>query len=177
MVYEEISGIRPRLILASMLIRLIPRYTGSRIRVNLLRAAGVNIGHGTTIMGSVHIHGSNKIGQHLQIGEYVRLNTDCFLDITAPIMIGNYVGLGHEVLLMTSSHKIGESGCRAGELISEPISIKEGAWLGSRCTIMPGVTVGAGSIVGSGAVVTKDVPPNTLVGGIPAKVIRKIEDE
>ncbi|NTU65300.1 MAG: hypothetical protein HGB05_18340 [Chloroflexi bacterium] len=65
---------------------------------------------------------------------------------------------------------------RAGATFSAPVTIQDGTWLGARCIVLPGVTVGRGSVVGAGSVVTKDVPPNTLVGGVPAKVIRSIND-
>ena len=60
-------------------------------------------------------------------------------------------------------------------LICKPIVIKKGAWIGTRAMIMPGVTVGEGAVVAGGAVVTKDVLPHTIVGGVPAKVIKNIE--
>jgi maltose O-acetyltransferase len=82
--------------------------------------------------------------------------------------------LGHEVMLMTSSHEIGSDEHRAGPLYTAPITIKDGVWIGSRSVVLPGVTVGAGSVVAAGAIVTKDVPPHTLVGGVPARIIREI---
>jgi maltose O-acetyltransferase len=174
--HEETNALQPRFLLADLIMRLIPRYTGARIRTYILRAAGLQIGHGTFIMGRPRMYGSGNIRQHLRIGEKVVLNTDCFFDLNAPITIGNHVGIGHEVMLLTTSHEIGETFHRTGTVTYAPITIEDGVWIGSRSTVLPGVTIGAGSIVGSGAVVTKDVPPNTLVGGVPAKVIRSIND-
>lgn len=174
MMKEEVGAFQPRFLLLSWLIRFIPRYTGSRIRIRLLRWAGVTIGYGSMVMGPTRIHGPGKITQQLQIGEHVTLNTDCFFDINGCITIGNHVALGHEVMILTSSHHIGDQQHRAGMVTSAPVCIEDGVWIGARSIVLPGVTIGAGSIVGAGAVVTKDVPPNTLVGGVPAKMIRML---
>lgn len=173
---EELSEVHPRFLLISMIMKVIPRYIGARTRTKILRAAGLNIGHGTVIMGAPDMHGQGDIRKRLRIGEHVSMNTGCFFDLNAPITIGSHVAIGHEVMLLTTSHEIGDSDHRAGTTFSAPVTIKDGAWIGARCIILPGVTVGEGSIVGAGSVVTKDVPPNTLVGGVPAKVIRAIND-
>jgi maltose O-acetyltransferase len=78
---------------------------------------------------------------------------------------------------LTVDHEIGPSENRCGEVLVAPVIIGDGAWLASRVTILPGVTVGNGSIVAAGAVVTHDVPPNTLVAGVPARVVRDLPEE
>jgi maltose O-acetyltransferase len=173
---EEFSEVHPWFLLINLIIHLIPRYVGARTRTHILRAAGLNIGRSTVIMGTPHMHGGGNIRDRLRIGEHVTMNTDCFFDLNAPITIGNRVAIGHEVMLLTTSHEIGDSDQRAGATFSAPVTIQDGTWLGARCIVLPGVTVGRGSVVGAGSVVTKDVPPNTLVGGVPAKVIRSIND-
>ncbi|SIS09001.1 transferase hexapeptide (six repeat-containing protein) [Mucilaginibacter lappiensis] len=80
--------------------------------------------------------------------------------------------IGPKVNLITENHPADPIDRRA--LITKPILIKRNAWLGANCTILPGVTVGENSIVAAGAVVSKDVPDNTVVGGIPAKFIKLI---
>jgi acetyltransferase-like isoleucine patch superfamily enzyme len=77
-------------------------------------------------------------------------------------------------MLITGAHQIGDEYQRARDLNPEPINIEEGVWLGARCIILPGVTVGRGAVVAAGAIVTKDVPPNKLVAGVPAKVIKSL---
>jgi maltose O-acetyltransferase len=121
--------------------------------------------------------GMGNIYQRLTIGENCWFNIGCHFELGGAVQIENHVSLGHEVLLLTSSHEISLSNHRAGPLFTKPIHIKDGAWIGSRTTILPGVTIGAGAIVGAGSVVTKDVLPNTMVAGVPAKIIRTLNDE
>jgi maltose O-acetyltransferase len=172
---EEVGSLHPRFILINLITSLIPHYVGTRLRRRILKLAGINIGRGAIIMGTPRMHGFGDIRRRLHIGDHVVINVDCFFDLSAPIKIGNHVALGHEVMIMTSSHQIGNDWHRAGLLYTAPVTIEGGAWIGSRSIILPGVTVGEGSVVGAGAVVTKDVPPHTLVGGVPAKVIRAIK--
>jgi maltose O-acetyltransferase len=77
-------------------------------------------------------------------------------------------------MILTNSHRIAASGRRAGALDARPVTIEAGAWLSTRCTILPGVTVGRGAVVAAGAVVTTAVPANVLVGGVPAQIIREL---
>ena len=81
--------------------------------------------------------------------------------------------IGHQVLIITTTHELGPREHRAGSALRNPVKIEDGAWIGSRCVILPGVTVGAGAIVEPGSVVNKDVAPNTSVRGIPAKVVQE----
>ena len=110
----------------------------------------------------------------LHIGESCWFNDGCHLDLSSTIHIGNRVSFGHQVLLMTSTHEIGSFTRRAGALVTSPIHIGDGAWLGTRSTIFPGITIGDGAVVAAGAIVIKDVLPNTVVGGVPAKIIRSL---
>jgi maltose O-acetyltransferase len=92
----------------------------------------------------------------------------------APISIGDDCSIGMEVLLCTSTHELGPSSCRAGDLAGKPIVISNGCWIGARSIILPGVTIGSGSIIGAGSVVTKDCGPNGLYCGSPAQLVRKL---
>jgi acetyltransferase-like isoleucine patch superfamily enzyme len=94
----------------------------------------------------------------LQIGAHCGFNDGCVFDLTAPIAIGNHVAVGHEVRFLTSVPGTG------GETAA-PITVGDGAWLGARCTVMGGVNIGAGTVIGAGVTVTSDVPPNTLMTG------------
>jgi|APCry1669189070_1035195.scaffolds.fasta_scaffold00001_24 maltose O-acetyltransferase len=173
--FDEIRTFQPRFIFINFITKIIPYYTGTRLRTYILKVAGINIGHGTFIMGTPHMHGFGDIRRRLRIGHDAVININCFFDLNAPIVIGNHAALGHEVMLITSSHQIGDKDHRAGHLRTAPITIEDGAWIGSRSTILPGITIGAGSIVAAGSVVTKDVLPHTLVGGVPARMIRNID--
>ena len=92
----------------------------------------------------------------------------------AAITLGNNVWIGHEVLMTVGSHEIGPPCQRAGSGTSRPILIGDGVWIGARAVILPGVTIGEGAVVAAGAVVNKDIPANTLYGGVPAKIIRDL---
>lgn len=174
---EEIETIQPRFLMIQVLSSLIPRYSGVRLRARLLRAMGLRIGRGSIIMGTPYMYGVGNIRDRLEIGQRVVLNIGCVFDLHAPIHIEDNVALGHEVMILTSSHHISNSYHRAGPLFAAAVTIKRGAWIGSRSILLPGVTVGEGSVVGAGALVTKDVPPNSLAGGVPAKVIRPLGKE
>ncbi len=116
-----------------------------------------------------------NFGKHITIGKNVFINHCCsFLDLGG-ITIEDDVLIGPRVNLTTENHPIEPSKRKFLDLKS--ILIKKGAWIGAGATILPGVTVGINSIVAAGAVVTKDVPDNTIVGGVPAKVLRAIISE
>lgn len=116
-------------------------------------------------------------GKHIFMGNNVYCNMDCvFLDVNT-ITIGNNVMLGPRVNLFTAGHPI-DADVRISDLeFGLPIVIEDNVWIGGNSTILPGITVGENSIVAAGAVVTKDVPANSIVGGNPARLIRAISDE
>ena len=91
------------------------------------------------------------------------------------IAIGDNILIGHNVVLATLNHNICVS--KRSELFAAPIVIEDDVWIGANVTITSGVTIGKGSIVAAGAVVTKDVPEYSIVGGVPAKVIRELTEE
>lgn len=111
-------------------------------------------------------------GKHTEIGKNVFINFDCvFLDFGG-ITIEDDVFIGPKVSLLTEGHPISPESRHS--LTVARIHIKRNAWIGANATVMQGVTVGENSIVAAGAVVTRDVPDRTVVGGIPAKVIKTI---
>lgn len=163
-----------RWLLAQLLLAPFPNFFGSRIRPEVLRALGFNIGARVCIWGLPTLIGTGKLHKKLSIGHQCLFNIQCFFDLADTISIENNVTLGPQVMLITGAHIIGSSDCRLGPLAPKPIHIKQGAWLGARSTILPGVTIGEGAVIAAGAVVSKDVAPNTVVGGVPAKVISSI---
>jgi len=173
-IQEEFYGCHPALVLLRAFVGWLPPYMGNRLRTLAMRAAGLPIGHGTMFWGLPTITGPRRPQELLRIGSDCWINIGCLFDLGASIHIGDRVSLGHEVMVLTSSHRIGDRERRAGPVTTAPIRIQHGAWIGSRATILPGVTVGEGSIVAAGAVVTCDVPAHTLVGGVPAKTIRSL---
>ena len=112
-------------------------------------------------------------GQNITIGKNVFLNTSCHFQDQGGITIGDGTQIGHNVVLATLNHN--ENPAQRSETIPAPIVIGRNVWIGANATITPGVTVGDGAIVAAGAGVTKDVPPDTIAGGVPARVIRAVQ--
>lgn len=111
-------------------------------------------------------------GKSLSMGKNVFINFDCTFLALGGITIEDDVLIGPKVSLITESHPLNPQE-RKG-LIGKSIRIKRNAWIGANATILPGVTIGENAIVAAGAVVSKDVPDNTIVGGVPAKFIKTI---
>jgi acetyltransferase-like isoleucine patch superfamily enzyme len=114
----------------------------------------------------------SDFGENITIGKNVFVNHACTFMDRGGITIEDNVLIGPKVNLITTNHPINPAERRA--TISNPIFIKKGVWIGVGVTILPGVTIGENSIVAAGAVVSKDVPDNVIVGGIPAKFIKSI---
>ena len=109
-------------------------------------------------------------GRNIHIGKNVFINAGCKFQDQGGIYIEDGVLIGHNAVLATINH-MEDPEKRAG-MIFQPIHIEKNVWLGANVTVLPGVTIGEGSIIAAGAVVTKDVPPYAIVGGVPAKVIK-----
>lgn len=114
-------------------------------------------------------------GKNITVGKHVFINMGCKFQDQGGIFIGDGALIGHNVVLATLNHAISPQ--HRSSMIPAPIHIGKNVWIGSNSTILSGVTIGDGAIVAAGAVVTKDVPANTLVGGVPAKIIRTINEE
>ena len=149
---------------------------GSRLRAVVLRWAGFRIGQGTQLFNLPSLIGTGNIYQRLVIGVNCLISVDCYFDLADTITIGNRVGVSPHCMLITGNHDFNNQYNRVGSLIPGQIRIGDGAWLGTRCTILPGVTIGEGVVIGAGAVVTKDVEPNVIVAGVPARVIRSLQN-
>ena len=112
-------------------------------------------------------------GKNITIGKDVFINSGCHFQDQGGITIGDGSLIGHNVVLATINHDL--SPLKNRENHYAPIVIEDHVWVGSNATILQGVTIGRWSVVAAGAVVTKDVLPFTVVGGVPAKVIRRID--
>ncbi|WP_050469442.1 sugar O-acetyltransferase [Herbaspirillum chlorophenolicum] len=110
-------------------------------------------------------------GSDLAIGRNVFINQNCTIYDLGGVDIGDDVLIGPNVSIITSGHPL-EPSQRHAAVVAKPVRIERNVWIGAGATIIGGVTVGENSVIGAAAVVTRDVPPNTLVGGNPARVIR-----
>jgi len=112
-------------------------------------------------------------GLNITVGRAVFIGYECAFTGHAVINIADQVMIAHKVNLITAGHPV-EPDKRRSYITAEPITIETNVWIGAAATILPGVIIGADSVVAAGAVVTHDVPPATLVAGVPAKVIRNL---
>ena len=124
-----------------------------------------------------HVHFDYGINTHFAGGHVTFVNFDCvFLD-TSPIYIGEDVFIGPKCVLACAGHPINSEQRRTEPLTqSKPIHIGNNVWLGASVTVIGGVTIGDGSVIAAGAVVTKDIPAGVVAGGVPCKVIRQITE-
>ena len=173
--HEDIAGTRFVLLAVQALIALIPRLAFGWLRAILYRAVGVRIGKSTYVYGKIEIEGVGNVLANVRIGESCLLTTPLYLNASGAIEIGDRVTIGHHVMIITDNHRMSDPLRRGGERLSAPVKIEDGAWIGARVTILPGVTLGSGCVVAAGAVVARDVPPHTLVGGVPARHISDLE--
>lgn len=113
-------------------------------------------------------------GKNIHVGRKVFINSGCHFQDQGGIYIGDGTLIGHSVVLATLNHDLCPE-CRA-DMIPKPIFIGKNVWIGSNATITQGVSIGDGAVIAAGAVVTKDVPADTVVVGVPAKVIKTVQD-
>lgn len=140
----------------------------NQIRERLSERIGSQPDQSTTVFAPFYIN----FGWFTQIGKNVFINHACsFLDMGG-ITIEDEILMGPSVNLVTENHPLDPDDRRA--LICKPIVIKRKAWIGAAATILPGVTIGENAVVAAGVVVAKDVTANTIVGGVPAKLIKAI---
>ena len=152
-----------------LLVQMNNSSSPSKMRSLLSRITGSEIDESVTVFTPLHIN----YGKHTKIGKDVFINFDCvFLDLGG-ITIEDNVLIAPRVSLLSEGHPI--SPTERHSLTVGHIRIKKNAWIGANATILQGVTVGENSVVAVGSVVTTDVPDNTVVGGIPAKIIKTIK--
>ena len=150
---------------------------GSNVSINALCRKGIHIGNNVTIKDGTIIEGygvMRNLGEGLSIGNNVGISQDCFIALRGYITIGNDSIIGPNVSIFSENHisdDINTPIVFQGEKRNNVI-IGNGVWIGTRATILCGVTVGDNSIIGAGAVVIKDVPKNAIAVGVPARVIK-----
>jgi acetyltransferase-like isoleucine patch superfamily enzyme len=160
---------------AQALASSLPQLTFNRVRTAILRAGGFPIGVRSLVMGPIRVTGPGDPTELFSIGSASAITCPLHVELAAPVRIGNNVYVGHDVALLTVDHRMGPTEERCGERMALPITLEDGVWIGSRVTVLAGVRVGAGAVVAAGAVVTGDVPPDTLVAGVPATVVRELD--
>ena len=138
-------------------------------RYALLRTIAKRVGDNVSVHEDVFI----KNPQNLSLGNNVSIHPMCYIEALGGLDIGNDISIAHGTTIMTTDHKYQGTDIPIKDqgIIEKSVKIEDNVWIGAKATILCGNTVGTGSIVAAGAVVTKDVPPYSIVGGIPAKQI------
>lgn len=145
--------------------------------MSVLRRWGAQIGDNTKIYSGVTIHAAEGNYSNLRIGSNVRIVRDCLFDLTDSICIEDNAIISLRCSLITHQNILQSPLAQMGyPPVQAPIVIKRGAVLFTNVTVLMGVTVGEGAMVAAGAVVMSDVPDWTLVGGVPAKFIKRLKD-
>ena len=114
-------------------------------------------------------------GKNLKIGRNVFINSCCQFQDQGGITIGDGTLVGPKTVIATLNHH--QNPNKRANLIPKPVKIGKNVWIGANATILPGVTIGDGAVIAAGALVSKDVEANTVVGGVPAKLIKRIQTE
>lgn len=131
----------------------------------IYKIAGMKIGKGSTL----HMYARFYELKNISIGEDTIIGEKVVLDGRDKLTIGNHVDIASEVMIYNSQHDMNAEDF--AEHVDAPVVIEDYVFIGPRAIILPGVTIGEGAIVAAGAVVTKDIPPYAIAGGVPAKII------
>lgn len=137
-----------------------------RVRKSIYRRAGMTIPD----TSSIHWRAEFYAPERITIGECVTIGDSAFLDGRSGLIIGDNVNFGSHVTIYTREHDVDSA---TFEETGGPVAVEDHVWVASHAIILPGVTIGRGAVVAAGAVVTKDVPPHMIVGGNPARTIRR----
>jgi acetyltransferase-like isoleucine patch superfamily enzyme len=159
-------------------------FIGDNVVINALSKNGIQFGDNVSIHRNTIIDctgGIRSIGEGLIIGNNVGISPNCFIQVRGEVKIGNNVLFGPGVSVFSETHNFDNTEKFINEQgeTRKGVFIEDGVWVGANATILDGVTIGHDSIIAAKSLVNKDVPPFSIVGGIPAKVIkyRKITDE
>ena len=146
-------------------------HTPEELREIMGRLIGKQVDHSFRMFPPFY----TDFGKNIAIGKDVFINSGCHFQDQGGIEIGDGALIGHNVVLATINHDLNPKENRKNHYA--PIKIGSHVWIGSNATILPGVTIGDYAVVAAGAVVTRDVPAMTVVGGVPARVLKTIQEE
>lgn len=143
-------------------------HTDEELRALMSRLVGYRVDDGFRLFPPVY----TDFGKNIKIGKDVFVNSGCCFQDQGGVTLGDGCLVGHNVVFATLDHDIRPE--RRGDMTAAPIVVGKDVWIGAHATILKGVTIGDGAIVAAGAVVTRDVPPNTIAAGVPARVVKTI---
>lgn len=143
-------------------------HTDEELRALMSRLVGYKVDDGFRLFPPVY----TDFGKNIKIGKDVFVNSGCCFQDQGGVTLGDGCLVGHNVVFATLDHD--KSPSKRGDMTAAPIVVGKDVWIGAHATILKGVTIGDGAIVAAGAVVTRDVPPNTIAAGVPARVVKTI---
>ena len=144
-------------------------HTPEELRVLFARLTGQPVDESFSLFPPFY----TDCGKNIWVGKRVFINAGCCFQDQGGIYIGDDCLIGHQVVIATLNHDLDPA--HRKDLLPKPVKLGNNVWVGAHATILPGVTVGDNAVIAAGAVVTKDVPANTVAAGVPAKVIKQIE--
>ena len=145
-------------------------HTQEELRTLFSRLIGGEVGEGFALFPPFY----TDFGKNIAVGKGVFINSGCCFQDQGGIEIGDNCLIGHQVVLATLNHEL--SSVKRGNMFPAPIRLGRNVWVGAHATLLPGVTVGDNAVIAAGAVVSRDVPANAVAAGVPAKVIKYIEE-
>ena len=143
-------------------------HTDEELRALMSRLVGYRVDDGFRLFPPVY----TDFGKNIKIGKDVFVNSGCCFQDQGGVTLGDGCLVGHNVVFATLDHD--KRPGRRGDMTAAPIVVGKDVWIGAHATILKGVKIGDGAIVAAGAVVTRDVPPNTIAAGVPARVVKAI---
>jgi maltose O-acetyltransferase len=174
---EHAAADRPHRVLAIRVLAYVTNHVVAHVPSFALRRAwyrrvlGATVGPGAGVHLGCRIwfYGPGQVRRDgLVLGARARVNRDCCLDVRGGLWVGDDVSISPDVTVLTASHRLDAPDF---PVETRAVRIEDHAWIGTRATILPGVTLGRGSVVCAGAVVTRDVPPLAVVAGVPARPV------
>lgn len=150
---------------------------GDNVQINALSKKGILIGNNVSILNGTIIECTgvlNNLGEGLSIGNNVGIAQNCFIQVRGSVVIEDNVIFGPNVSIFSENHNFNDLNLPVNEqgVTRKGVKIESGVWIGTRSTVLDGVIVGKNSIIAAGSVVNKDVLPYSIVGGVPAKLIK-----
>jgi maltose O-acetyltransferase len=171
-----LANFHVKYVLTNLLCGLLPDFASGTIRAAVYRLAGFDIGPQVSLAGNLRLTSGmqgfySKL--HVGIGSVIAPNVTINLDDT--VQLGTRVSLSPFVRIYTGSHQLGPGSKRMSPSpVGNPVTIEDGCWIGVGALVLPGVTIGHGSVIAAGAVVMRDVAPNSYVEGNPAQFVRTL---
>ncbi|MCI0437651.1 MAG: acyltransferase [Chloroflexi bacterium] len=163
-----------RLKLIHLLLSLMPRHLAVHVRPRLYRLIGFKIQRGAAITGNLSIDIHSGSYANLEMGRNSIIGYGCHIALNEKVRIADDAVVGPFVKIFTDSHKMDNPRRRCGHMISQPVTVERGAFIGAGSILLLGVTIGEGAVVGAGTVVTRDVPPQTMAFGNPMRTAGRL---